>query len=177
MFKKAILLSLFGLVTVLSVSQSVFAMRQPGMENSLQALENAERILKKARPNKGGHRAKALIHIRKAKQEIVKGISFANRRADEARLKLKREADARNARSKELRERNLRHKEEGSRKSRDLREKKRVVKPRSKEYRVCVKNARGNERRIRTCEREFGGKSSRRDERREVIREERRERR
>lgn len=76
---------------VLTLSAQVsFAKRQPAMENSLRALDNAERILRKALPNKGGHRAKALLHIRKAKQEIRRGIEFANRRPDGGQLKYKR---------------------------------------------------------------------------------------
>jgi len=72
---------------MLLFSQSVFAKRQPAMENSLRALDNAERILKKALPNKGGHRVRALRLIQKAKIEIRKGIDFANRRGAGGQLK------------------------------------------------------------------------------------------
>lgn len=80
----------FGLVILfMALTQSAFAMRQPAMENAIRALDNAERILKKALPNKGGHRAKALRHIRKAREEIRKGIDFANRRGAGGQLKKK----------------------------------------------------------------------------------------
>lgn len=61
-------------------STTVLAKRQPAMEGALRALDNAERILRKAIPNKGGHRAKALLFIRKAKKQVRLGIEFANRR-------------------------------------------------------------------------------------------------
>lgn len=73
--------------------QSVHAMRQPAMENAMRALDNAERMLRKALPNKGGHRAKALRHIKKAKQEIIKGIEFANRRGAGGQYKNKKGAN------------------------------------------------------------------------------------
>ena len=72
------------------LSPSAYAMRQPAMENAMRALDNAERILKKALPNKGGHRVRALKHIRKARQEIRKGIDFANRRGAGGQLKKKK---------------------------------------------------------------------------------------
>jgi len=75
---------------LMSLSQSAFAMRQPAMENAMRALDNAERILKKALPNKGGHRAKAMRHIRKARQEVRKGIEFANRRGAGGQIKKKK---------------------------------------------------------------------------------------
>jgi len=75
---------------LMAISQSAFAMRQPAMENAMRALDNAERILKKALPNKGGHRARAMKHIRKARQEVRKGIEFANRRGAGGQLKKKK---------------------------------------------------------------------------------------
>jgi len=106
-----------GLLMLLS--QSAFAMRQPAMENTMRALDNAERILKKALPNKGGHRARALRHIRKAKQEVRKGIDFANRRGAGGQLKKKK--DSRDDRSDEYR---------SKKKYRDYEEKEKVMQKR-----------------------------------------------
>ena len=75
---------------LMALSQSAFAMRQPAMEDTMKALDRAERILKKARPNYGRHQARALKHIRKARQEIRKGIDFANRRGAGGQLKKKK---------------------------------------------------------------------------------------
>jgi len=73
------LLLLFSIALAI-LSTSANAMRQPAMERSLQALQNAERILKRALPNKGGHRVKAIRHIQRAIREVRKGIKYANRR-------------------------------------------------------------------------------------------------
>jgi Ni/Co efflux regulator RcnB len=87
MMKKILITLFLSSVVVLSVNQSAFAMRQPAMERSLQILQNAERVLRKARPNKGGHRYKALKHIQEAMHEIREGIEFANRRPAGGQLK------------------------------------------------------------------------------------------
>jgi len=73
------------------LSASANAMRQPAMERSLQALQNAERILKRALPNKGGHRVKAIKHIQRAIREVRKGIDYANRRPAGGQYKQGRE--------------------------------------------------------------------------------------
>jgi len=78
--KKAVLPIISGFVMLVAADVSL-AKRQPAMENAIRALDNAERILRKAIPNKGGHRAKALRLIKKAKREVQKGIKFANKRA------------------------------------------------------------------------------------------------
>lgn len=87
MMKKILITLFLSSVVMLSFNQSAFAMRQPAMERSLQVLQNAERILRKARPNKGGHRYKALKHIQEAMYEIRAGIEFANRRPAGGQLK------------------------------------------------------------------------------------------
>jgi len=79
MKKKYSLVLLFTL-TLSILSASANAMRQPAMERSLQALQNAERILKRALPNKGGHRVRAIKHVQRAIREVRKGIDYANRR-------------------------------------------------------------------------------------------------
>ena len=85
---KKILISLFlSSAVMLSFSQSAFAMRQPAMERTLQVLQNAERALRRARPNKGGHRYRALRHIEQAIDEVREGIAYANRRPAGGQLK------------------------------------------------------------------------------------------
>ncbi len=55
------------------------AERQPLMRSALKDLLSAERKLELATPDKGGHRVKALRHVRKAIKEVEKGIAFDNR--------------------------------------------------------------------------------------------------
>jgi hypothetical protein len=52
---------------------------QPRMQAALDALRLAERELEAADNDKGGHRAKAIIHTRKAIAEVEKGIRFDRR--------------------------------------------------------------------------------------------------
>ena len=52
---------------------------QPHMRAALTATRTAVRQLKKAAPNKGGHRVKAIAFMKKAEAEILKGIEFANK--------------------------------------------------------------------------------------------------
>ncbi|MDH5424815.1 MAG: hypothetical protein OEY29_07485 [Gammaproteobacteria bacterium] len=100
MWKKVLVTLFASSVVMMSMNQSAFAMRQPAMERSLQILQNAERALMKATPNKGGHRAKALRHIQKAMQEVRNGIEFANRRQEGGHYKQRMNID--NAREREL---------------------------------------------------------------------------
>jgi len=53
---------------------------QPRMQAALDALRLAERELMAADNDKGGHRAKAIVHTRKAIDEVEKGIRFDRRR-------------------------------------------------------------------------------------------------
>lgn len=87
MLKKVFVTLFLSSVVLFSSIQSAFAMRQPVMERSLQILQNAERTLRRAQPNKGGHRYKALKHIQDAMYEIRAGIEFANRRPAGGQLK------------------------------------------------------------------------------------------
>lgn len=59
-------------------SQQVFA-DQPQMEMALTALKTAREHLEKATDDKGGHRKKAMEHVRKAIAEVEKGIAFDRR--------------------------------------------------------------------------------------------------
>lgn len=59
-------------------SQQVFA-DQPQMEAALVALKNAREHLEKATDDKGGHRKKAMEHIRKAIAEVEKGMAYDRR--------------------------------------------------------------------------------------------------
>lgn len=77
-----------GIVLIISADVAL-AKRQVAMENTMRALDRAERTLRKAIPNKGGHRVKALRLIRQAKEEVRRGIEFANRRAAGGQLKKK----------------------------------------------------------------------------------------
>ncbi len=90
--KKMINTSVISVITgiMLTISADVaLAKRQVAMENTLRALDRAEKTLRKAVPNKGGHRVKALRLIRQAKEEVRRGIEFANRRAAGGQLKKK----------------------------------------------------------------------------------------
>jgi hypothetical protein len=50
---------------------------QPHMEAALAALQQAERELSEATPNKGGHREHALELVQKATNQVRKGIEYA----------------------------------------------------------------------------------------------------
>lgn len=52
---------------------------QPRMQAAVNALRLAERELEAADNDKGGHRAKAIIHTRRAIDEVEKGIRFDRR--------------------------------------------------------------------------------------------------
>lgn len=54
--------------------------RQPLMESALKNLQRAEKALQRASWNKGGHRVKALAHVRQAIDEVRKGMAYANQR-------------------------------------------------------------------------------------------------
>jgi hypothetical protein len=51
---------------------------QPHMRAALTATKTAIRQLEKAAHDKGGHRAAALVHLEKAKEQIVKGLDAGN---------------------------------------------------------------------------------------------------
>lgn len=64
----------FGLL-MLAPSASTRA-DQPHMQAALDALRTAESELKKADPDKGGHRANALKHVASAVRETEAGIRY-----------------------------------------------------------------------------------------------------
>ncbi len=73
---KSTILALAIISTILlSTSSSVFA-GQPKMQAALDALNVAERQLKKGSRDKGGHRVKALDLISQAKKEVRKAMKF-----------------------------------------------------------------------------------------------------
>lgn len=51
---------------------------QPHMRAALTATKTAIRQLEKAVPDKAGHRAAALVHLKKAEKEINEGIEAGN---------------------------------------------------------------------------------------------------
>jgi hypothetical protein len=66
--------SLFA-IALLSVSTNSIA-DQPKMQAALDALIIAENQLKKGSHDKGGHRAKALALVKKAKKQVKKAIKY-----------------------------------------------------------------------------------------------------
>ncbi len=60
------------------LGQRAFA-QQPHMQAALDALRTAKDQLEKATVDKGGHRKKALDHVRKAINEVEKGIAYDRR--------------------------------------------------------------------------------------------------
>lgn len=74
---KPVILSLALACLVTTVP--AYAGKQPLMEIALNNLERAEKALEKAAWNKGGHRVKALHHVRQAIKQTKKGIAFADK--------------------------------------------------------------------------------------------------
>ena len=68
----------FGVVMG-AVGSSAFAEPQPAMRRALGQLQAARASLEAATPDKGGHRAKALVHVQKAIEETKRGIAADNR--------------------------------------------------------------------------------------------------
>jgi hypothetical protein len=64
---------------MLFTSAPVARADQPRMHSALRALENAERELAAADEDKGGHRTKALEHVRAAIAEVHEGIGYDRR--------------------------------------------------------------------------------------------------
>lgn len=60
------------------LAQRAFA-QQPHMKTALEALQTAKEQLEKATTDKGGHRKKALDYVRKAINEVEKGIAYDRR--------------------------------------------------------------------------------------------------
>ncbi len=77
------------LLSVIFCQQEAIAVEQPNMEAALKSLRKARVRLKRAVPNKGGHRIKGLVFIDEAIDEVNKGIIFANQVHKRKRLKHK----------------------------------------------------------------------------------------
>jgi hypothetical protein len=65
----------FGVGALLSAGVAVA--QQPNMENALSQLQAARDSLLAARPNKGGHRDRALALVSQAIVQVQAGIAFA----------------------------------------------------------------------------------------------------
>ncbi len=78
MYKQSFKTTILVVSLLLVASQSTLA-NQPRMHAALDSLNVAEKELKKATHDKGGHRAKALELIRKAKKQVRKAIKYDNR--------------------------------------------------------------------------------------------------
>jgi len=76
--KKTLMIAVIG-VMVGGFATKAFSEKQPHMQKALTALENAEAALKQATADKGGHRAKALEHVKSAIDEVKAGIEFDNK--------------------------------------------------------------------------------------------------
>jgi hypothetical protein len=59
------------------LATSASAAPEPNMERALRALENAHAALQAARPNKGGHRERALGLVEQAINEVRNGIAYS----------------------------------------------------------------------------------------------------
>jgi len=74
---------LFGLTFVAALGAGFYAGHgyadQPAMHKALNKLQSAERTLEKATHDKGGHRVKALGHVRSAIKEVERGIRYDRR--------------------------------------------------------------------------------------------------
>ncbi len=95
MKKKAVIVKVGTLVlalmlTVVFCQQEAFAGDQPKMESALKSLHKAKKQLKKAMPNKGGHRVKAIALVNEAIEEVKSGIAHANKAHKKKKLKQKK---------------------------------------------------------------------------------------
>jgi hypothetical protein len=75
-------LTSFALAAALAANTLVPAVSadpQPKMRAALDSLRDAKRSLDAATPDKGGHRAKAIDHVKAAIDEVEAGIKFDNK--------------------------------------------------------------------------------------------------
>lgn len=63
-----------------AMTSSALAEPQPAMRQALALMEQARGKLEAATPDKGGHRAKALVHLQRAIDETRQGVAADNRR-------------------------------------------------------------------------------------------------
>ncbi len=79
-------ISTIGLATALTLLvgrgmvSTAGAEPQPHMKSALNSLEGALGQLEKATADKGGHRVKAIDHVKQAIAEVKAGIAFDNKR-------------------------------------------------------------------------------------------------
>ncbi len=76
---KSTILALVIVSTILLSASSSSIAGQPKMQAALDALNVAERQLKKGSNDKGGHRVKALDLVRQAKKQVRKAMKFDRR--------------------------------------------------------------------------------------------------
>jgi len=67
-----------GLAAAAALAASPALANQPNMQAALEACRTALAHLESANNNKGGHRNKAIDHVKAAMSEIRKGIDFAS---------------------------------------------------------------------------------------------------
>ncbi len=68
-----------GALGALSAAGDAAAETQPHMRVALEALRTADKELREAVPDKGGHRAAALELLQKVISEVEKGIAYDNK--------------------------------------------------------------------------------------------------
>ncbi len=78
-WKLSTLALLAGLATTTVIAPAI-ADRQPHMRAALIDLKKAKTQLENATPDKGGHRAKAIVLVKQAMAEVEQGIKFDNQR-------------------------------------------------------------------------------------------------
>lgn len=66
-----------ALVATAAFKVGEYVQGQPHMEAALTALNTAQEHLKQATEDKGGHKAKAMVHIKEAIAQVQAGIDFA----------------------------------------------------------------------------------------------------
>lgn len=69
---------LAGALSVMAIGQFMpeAGAEQPHMKAALELLEKAQNQLEKATADKGGHRQKAMDHVKAAMAEVKQGIAF-----------------------------------------------------------------------------------------------------
>ncbi len=75
----ALVLALAAGIAGASLKSVMADEKQPHMRKALLLLQEAKDQLEKASHDKGGHRAKALEHVREAIEHVRKGIAFDER--------------------------------------------------------------------------------------------------
>ncbi len=78
--------SVFVLALAAAMSMPAWAAEdQPDMQAALQHIQQAEQALSHAEHNKGGHRGKAMEHLRAAEAEIQAGIKYGDSHPEHAK--------------------------------------------------------------------------------------------